>query len=186
MTPAEDRSPTPILPPSSGERVYLSLGSNLGDRLRNLTEGIDAIGRIPGVRIVDRSPLYETDPVGVEGQELFLNGVVVIETVLSPHALLQECQRIERDCFQRLRSDRPLPRRLDIDIIFFGDRVIHDDRLTIPHPRAHERRFVLAPLADIAPHLSHPVRGETIEALLHQAPPNQRATRLRHERMETT
>ncbi|GAB4300934.1 MAG: 2-amino-4-hydroxy-6-hydroxymethyldihydropteridine diphosphokinase [Desulfuromonadia bacterium] len=169
--------PTPSL-----ERVVLSLGSNVGDRYDNLMKGIDAIARIPSVRVVARSPFYDTEPVGVDRQENFLNGVIVIETDLPPHTLLEECQRIETEIFQRVRSDRPLPRRLDIDIIFFGDRIIRDDRLTIPHPRAHERRFVLLPLADIAPALRHPLRGTTIADLLRLAPENQQVKRLPPER----
>lgn len=171
-----------FLPTPSLERVVLSLGSNVGDRYDNLMKGIDSIARIPSVSVVARSPFYDTEPVGVDRQENFLNGVIVIETALPPHTLLDECQRIETEIFQRVRSDRPLPRRLDIDIIFFGDRIIRDDRLTIPHPRAHERRFVLLPLADIAPALRHPLRGTTIAELLRLAPENQRVKRLPPER----
>lgn len=125
-------------------RAYLALGSNLGDRRANLQIAIDAL--IP----VARSPLYETDPVGGPAQGQYLNMVVEIDTDLWPDELLRECQRIEQQA-GRIRTVRWGERTLDIDILLYDGIERSEPHLTIPHPRMFERRFVLQPLADIAP-----------------------------------
>ena len=149
--------------------VYLALGSNIGDREANLRAAIELLGN-EGVRVMRESPVYETEPVGYTDQRWFLNMVVEAETTLFPMQLLTRTSRIERQ-LGRVRSIENGPRTLDIDILLYGSVVIPGARLEVPHPRMHERRFVLAPLADLAPELRHPTRRKTIRELLDAAPP---------------
>lgn len=142
----------------NGTVVFLGLGSNVGDRRGQITGGIAELER-SGVSVEIRSSVYETEPVGFEDQPWYLNQVIRGKTRVDPHGLLEECKRIER-LFGREPSElRFGPRPLDIDVLLYGDRVIEDDRLTIPHPRMHERRFVLVPLLEIAPRLVDPRDG---------------------------
>jgi len=135
--------------------VYLSLGSNLGDRAENLRRAIEGLR---GVRRV--SSFYETEPVDLADQPWFLNCVVALETDRSAMDLLYELQAIEQR-LGRVRTIPRGPRTVDLDILFFGDTVMDTPELTIPHPRLDRRRFVLEPLAEIAPELRHPVTGRS-------------------------
>jgi 2-amino-4-hydroxy-6-hydroxymethyldihydropteridine diphosphokinase len=148
------------------ETAYLSLGSNLGDRELNLLRAVSEIGRIAGLKITALSRFYETAPVGPVPQDPFLNAAMRVETSLSPEQLLRVLQKLETETFKRRRQVVWGPRTMDIDILFFGDRTVADEGLNIPHPRLHQRRFVLAPLAEIAPELLHPVLRQTITELL--------------------
>jgi 2-amino-4-hydroxy-6-hydroxymethyldihydropteridine diphosphokinase len=145
------------------ETVYLALGSNLGDRRHNLEAAIAALP--PAVRVLERSPLYETAPWGETDQPDFLNMVLKGETRLAPAALLARLKRIETD-LGRLPTIRYGPRLIDLDILFYDSLVLSTPELTIPHPRLHERAFVLVPLADLAANLVHPVLGKPIRDLL--------------------
>lgn len=127
--------------------AYVGVGSNLGDREATIRAAIDAL---PGVIAV--SQLRETDPVGVTDQPAFLNGAVALETELSPRELLDRLLAVERE-LGRERRERWGPRTIDLDLLLYGDEAIDEAGLTVPHPRLHERRFVLEPLADIAPAL---------------------------------
>ncbi|MBC7186626.1 MAG: 2-amino-4-hydroxy-6-hydroxymethyldihydropteridine diphosphokinase [Calditrichaeota bacterium] len=170
----------PVKPESSeGVHAFLSLGSNLGDRLRNLTLGMEAVAALPATRVVATSRFYETEPVGLQEQPPFLNAVMQIATSLSPHHLLRELQAIElRMGRQRLR--RWGPRTLDIDIVLYGSVLFSDAMLTVPHPRFAERRFVLVPLAELAPTLIPPgTSGRTVIELLANCP-DRSAVRLMH------
>jgi len=141
--------------------AYLALGSNLADRRRLLADALVALARHPQNRLTGVSPVYETKAVGVTDQPDFLNCVVRVETDLAPHALLDLCLAIEQQ-LGRVRHERWGPRTVDLDVLLHGDTVLHDDRLTLPHPRMKERAFVLAPLVDLAPDLlldSEPVRA---------------------------
>ena len=129
-------------------RAFLSLGSNLGDRRKQLAEAIGSLGS--WVSAV--SPVYETDPVGGPDQGRFLNLVVELETELTPRELLAVCHRLE-SAAGRVRQERWGPRSLDVDIVWIDGVTLDEPDLQIPHPRMHERRFVLAPLADLAPEL---------------------------------
>jgi len=129
-------------------RAFLSLGSNIGDRRQFLTEAVDSLGT--SVQAV--SPVYETQPVGGPNQGRFLNLVVELDTDLTPRELLAVCHRLESGA-QRVRSERWGPRTLDVDIIWMDDVSLADADLQVPHPRWRERRFVLAPLRDLAPEL---------------------------------
>ena len=143
---------------ASRHRVVLSVGSNLGDRLGTLQGCVHAIGGLPETDVLAISPVYETAPVGGPAQPDYLNAVLVVETGLAPRDLLAATQRIEAD-FGRTRAERFGPRTLDIDIISYDEEISDDPVLTLPHPRAHERAFVLAPWHDIDPAAALPGRG---------------------------
>ncbi len=131
-------------------RAYLGLGSNLGDRLEHLQRALDALGAADGIEVVAVSSVYETAPVGGPAQDDFLNAVVAVDTDLAPPALLAVGMTLEaRE--SRVRTVRWGPRTLDVDILLYGDEHVDAPDLQIPHPRMHERGFVLAPLHDVAP-----------------------------------
>jgi len=145
--------------------VFLALGTNLGDRLENLHRAIEALA--PTVKILARSPIYETPPWGVTDQPAFLNMALRGETLLPPTALLHFLKSLERQ-LGRIPSVRYGSRLIDLDILFYDDLVLDSDELTIPHPRVHERAFVLVPLADLAPDFVHPVLRKSVSTLLQQ------------------
>lgn len=128
--------------------VYLSLGSNLGDRLQTLEGAIAAVHRLPGVEVKRISRVYETEPVGYTEQPPFLNVAVKVETTLSPHAFLKQCQEVEA-AFGRTRDVRWGPRTLDIDVIYIEGERVESERLVVPHPEAHKRSFVIVPLLEL-------------------------------------
>jgi len=146
-------------------RAYVGLGSNLGDRERTLREAVSALGAEKGIVVAAVSRLRETEPVGVGSQPRFLNGVVALDTTLSARALLGRLLALERR-FGRVRvAGRRAPRTLDLDLLLYGDETIDEPDLVVPHPRLHERRFVLEPLAELAPRLAVPRHGR-VDALL--------------------
>ena len=129
------------------ERAYLGLGSNVGDRLRNLEGAVRLLNAVPGVRVVRSSRVYETAPVGPV-QPDYLNAVVEVETTLGPRELLDACLSVE-DAMGRVRSERWGPRVIDVDVLTYDRREIHEEGLDVPHPRMHERAFVLVPLTEL-------------------------------------
>ena len=155
--------------------VYLSLGSNVGQRevqLRDAQLRLATIGRVSAV-----SPVYETEPVEFTAQPWFLNCAVAIETDQTPQQLMAAILRIEEEMGRR-RVQKKGPRSIDIDILLFDDLVLESKELTIPHPAMHQRRFVLEPLADIAPQVLHPVFRKTIRELLDALPAGQQVRKL--------
>jgi len=142
------------------KRAVLSLGSNLGNRLETLQGAIDALEDTPGVRVKAVSPVYETEPWGVEpgSQPTYFNAVVVLKTTLPPSSLLERAHAIE-EAFHRVRDGRWGPRTIDVDIVAYAEVVSGDPVLTLPHPHAHERAFVLAPWHDVEPEAQLPGRG---------------------------
>jgi 2-amino-4-hydroxy-6-hydroxymethyldihydropteridine diphosphokinase len=141
-------------------RAYVALGSNLGDREQTLLDAVEELRAAPGVDIAAVSSLIETEPVGFVDQPRFVNGVVALDTTLPARALLELLLDVERR-FGRSRDSVPAqgPRTLDLDLLLYGDAEIDEPGLQVPHPRMHERPFVLGPLAEIAPGLEIPGRG---------------------------
>lgn len=150
------------------ERVFIGLGSNLGDRLAHLEAGLRGLARLPATRVAGRSPLYVTRPVGGPLQRDFFNAVCELRSGLCAARLLRGLFAIEASR-GRFRAIQDGPRTLDLDLLLVGRRRLETARLVVPHPRLHERSFVLEPLADLAPELVHPVLGTTISALAEQA-----------------
>jgi 2-amino-4-hydroxy-6-hydroxymethyldihydropteridine diphosphokinase len=151
------------------KRVYLSLGSNIGDREGNLRKAVERLAA-QEIRVLHASRIYETEPVDYKDQAWFLNQVVEAETALFPMQLLTRIGRVERELGRR-RTVRNGPRTIDIDILFYGLATVETARLEIPHPRIAQRRFVLAPLAELAPDLRHPVTHRSVRQMLESAPP---------------
>ncbi|MFE9170802.1 2-amino-4-hydroxy-6-hydroxymethyldihydropteridine diphosphokinase [Streptomyces kebangsaanensis] len=148
------------------KRAVISIGSNLGNRLETLQGAVDALEDTPGVRIKHVSPVYETEPWGVEPgtQPSYFNAVVILRTTLPPSSLLERAHAIE-EAFNRVRDERWGPRTIDVDIVSYADAVSDDPVLTLPHPRAHERAFVLAPWHDVDPQAQLPGRGPVADLL---------------------
>jgi 2-amino-4-hydroxy-6-hydroxymethyldihydropteridine diphosphokinase len=146
------------------QAAYVALGSNLQDPARQVRSGLEALARLPDTRLVTRSSLYRTAPVGKPDQPDFINAVARLDTGLQPDVLLQRLLDIERQ-HARVRGERNGPRTLDLDLLLHGECRMESPGLTVPHPRMHERAFVLAPLAEIAPELDIPGRGKVRELL---------------------
>lgn len=147
--------------------IFIALGSNIGDRQLNLLRAVAEIARIPDSRVMALSSFYDSEPVGMVATDHFLNAVLRVESSLAPEALLAELMRIESEIFQRIRRGGIESRRMDLDILFYGSALIdRPPALVIPHPRLHERRFVLEPLAEIAPEFTHPLLQKTVSRLL--------------------
>ena len=145
--------------------AYLGLGSNVGDRFRYLVEAVEKLKEGPDVRVANVSGIYETEPVGIKDQGTFLNLVLEVLTTLTPVSLFSRIKSIEQD-LGRSPGVRWGPREIDIDILLYDDLTIQADGLTIPHVSMNNRRFVLVPLAEIAPEIIHPSAGLTIRELL--------------------
>jgi len=162
----------------SGYPVFIGIGSNVGDATDNCIKAVKEIGLIKGNRIVKVSSLYMTEPISHIKQDWFINCVVKIETDLTPYSLLSDLQKVEKR-LGRKRDIRHGPRTIDLDILIFNSLIIDDDKLKIPHPRMHERRFVLEPLSEIDENLIHPVIKKSIKSLLNEIGIVQRVELLR-------
>lgn len=144
--------------------IYILLGANLGDRVQTLSRAVDRIAERVGP-VVQQSGLYETAPWGVTGQPTYLNQVLIVDTALKPEDMLDQTQSIEQE-LGRIRLEKWGARIIDIDILYYDQLVLHTERLAIPHPYLHQRRFTLVPLAEIAPDFVHPVLLKTNAELL--------------------
>ncbi len=149
------------------QNAYIALGSNLGDRESYIRGAIEAVGRLEGTDVVAESSVIETDPVGPDGQGPYLNAVIHIRTTLAPRDLLDELLAIEHE-FGRDRSEQQRwgPRTLDLDVLVYENLIIDEHGLNVPHPRLHDRLFVLVPLAEIAPELNIPRHEKTPRVML--------------------
>lgn len=145
--------------------VYLSFGSNMGDREQQINDALSWLNTLPETKVTKISSLYETAPVGGVKQDDFLNGIVALDTNLSPLELLDSLQEIELK-LNRVRKIHWGPRTIDLDIVLFGDLVVESERLKVPHPLMHERSFVLIPLNEIAPQAIHPVLNKKISDIV--------------------
>jgi len=143
--------------------AYISAGSNIGDKEKNLHYGLEALEQAG--TLLQISPFFETEPVGHADQPWFLNIAIGLETLLTPSELLQQCLKIEESCGRR-RTIPDAPRTLDLDLLFYGDTIIQEADLVLPHPRLAERRFVLEPMARIAPDFVHPLLHKSMRTLL--------------------
>jgi 2-amino-4-hydroxy-6-hydroxymethyldihydropteridine diphosphokinase len=148
----------------SGAVACVGLGSNLGDRAGQLARALEALRATPGVARLEASRLYETEPVGPP-QGRYLNAAARLETTLGPRSLLARLLAIERAAGRVRGTERNAPRTLDLDLLLYGDLCLEEPDLVLPHPRLHQRAFVLEPLCELAPELLHPVLGATIGAL---------------------
>ncbi|MCC5032082.1 2-amino-4-hydroxy-6-hydroxymethyldihydropteridine diphosphokinase [Streptomyces sp. WAC 00631] len=151
---------------SNPKRAVIALGSNLGNRLETLQGAVDALEDTPGVRVKAVSPVYETEPWGVDPgtQPSYFNAVVLVRTTLPPGSLLERAHAVE-EAFERVRDERWGPRTLDVDIVAYQGVLSDDPALTLPHPRVHERAFVLAPWHDVDPAAEVPGHGPVAELL---------------------
>lgn len=159
-------------------KVYLGIGSNLGDRAENIRKALSILGETDAITVRTVSSCYETEPVGpVTGQDDFYNIAAQIETTLSPRELLAFAKSVEQR-LGRVGGDRWGPRTIDIDILLWEDRVVDEDGLTVPHPEMTRRAFVLTPLAEIAPEAIHPTARKNIAQLASQLDDEHRVRRL--------
>ena len=145
--------------------VYISFGSNIGDRFAHINQALHLLLEADGVTRLQLSSLYETEPVGNRNQDWFLNGVVAIETHILPHPFLEFLKAIEKRIG---REHRPRwgPREIDLDLLILGNQCVDTPDLTVPHPEMHRRRFVLVPFVEIAPDVVHPILGKKVHILL--------------------
>ena len=145
-------------------RAYVGLGANIGPRETNLVRAVDRLRATDGIEVLAVSQLRETEPVGVVDQPPFLNGAVERETALAPRELRDGLLEIER-ALGRVRHERWGPRTVDLDLLVYGDEIVDEPGLSVPHPRLHERRFALEPLSELAPELDVPGLGRVSDAL---------------------
>jgi len=155
-----------IEPVNAYHTAYISVGSNMGERLENCRRGMAALIRSGRCRLIDQSCIYKTEPVDYVAQHWFVNYVSKIETTRDPFSLMDLLASIEISAGRVRDGIRFGPRVLDLDIIFYDDLIVDESRLKIPHPRMHERHFVLKPVCDISPEMMHPVFRQTMQSLL--------------------
>lgn len=162
----------------AAETACIALGANLGDRLGSMRAAVARLSSTPGIEVIALSSVYDTAPVGPPDQPRYLNAAAVLRTTLSPSALLARLLEVERSLGRERSSSRWTARTIDLDLVLFGESIIDDDDLSLPHPRFRERAFVLVPLAEIAGETRDPVTGERLESLLRACPGRSDAVRV--------
>ena len=162
---------------------FIGLGSNMGEPVDRCLEGIEYLRKMKGTQVLRRSSFYRTEPVGFLDQEWFINAVVEIRTTLSASELMLEFQAIE-SLMGRQKPVKWGPRIIDLDILLYGQEVIHTDLVTVPHPEFHKRRFVLEPLYEIAPYAIHPAFGVSVAGLMERLADENKIERLKEKKME--
>ncbi len=159
-------------------RVYIGIGSNLGDRKANTLEAIDRVAKLPATRVVRASSLYESEPLG-NAKTWFVNSVIELETEFPPDEMLKKLKAIEKSMGRkRVKGKRWGSRIIDLDILLCDHEIVEKRALKVPHPEMHKRRFVLLPLAELAPHVVHPQLGQSVSALLATVKDDKRVTLL--------
>jgi 2-amino-4-hydroxy-6-hydroxymethyldihydropteridine diphosphokinase len=158
--------------------VYLGLGSNIGDKKSFIKSAGNEISKLTGTKVIKSSSLYKTEPWGIKNQDYFLNSVLEIETALNPKDFLSELKKIESD-LGRIKRHKWYEREIDIDILFFGDLVLTDDFVNIPHPEIQNRNFVLIPMCELNPDFIHPVLNRTVQDLLNDTQDNSKVAKFR-------
>lgn len=161
----------------NGTICYIGIGSNLGDSLKNCQHAVEYISGTRGIGLQTSSSFYKTEPVGIKNQDFFINAVVEIKTGLSARDVMQVLQTIEQ-AMGRVREVKGGPRIIDLDLLFYGQQVISEENLIVPHRELHKRRFVLEPLCEIASYFIHPVFGISIRGLKERLDDNQIVERL--------
>ncbi|MFC1493709.1 2-amino-4-hydroxy-6-hydroxymethyldihydropteridine diphosphokinase [Thermodesulfobacteriota bacterium] len=160
------------------KKVFVGIGSNLGDSRKNCIGAIDRINDHPDCKVLKVSSFYSTEPVGVEDQNWFTNAVVIISTSLEAEGLMKVLLDIEREMGRIRTGTRWEARTIDLDILLFGDDIINKKNLTVPHPLMHKRRFVMAPITDIEPEKIHPVLGKRMAQILVELPEAEQPVKL--------
>ncbi|MDD3472715.1 MAG: 2-amino-4-hydroxy-6-hydroxymethyldihydropteridine diphosphokinase [Syntrophaceae bacterium] len=156
------------------EVAYIGFGANLGDPPRKFLEAVDELKHLEGLRVVRLSSLYETEPIGlVDDGPNFVNAVIALVTDIAPEDLIEKLRSVEKKLGKSVDHKSDLSRLIDLDLLFYGSRIVNTEDLIIPHPRLTDRAFVLGPMAEIAPDLEHPVEKKSISALLGLLSPGQ-------------
>ncbi len=150
-------------------RAFISIGSNIGEKLQNCLKAICLLDNLKGCKVIKKSSFYKTEPVGYKEQDWFINCAVLIDTKLNPYELLDRLQQIEI-LMGREKSFKWGPRLIDLDLLLYEDIIMNGEKLTIPHPLMHKRRFVLVPVSELAPDLIHPVLNKSIIEILRSLP----------------
>ena len=166
----------------NGIICYIGIGSNLGDALKNCQHALGSLSRAEGIKLKRVSSFYKTEPIGVENQNLFINAVIEIKTALSARNLFQNLQNIEKD-MGREREAKGGPRIIDLDLLFYGQEIIREVDLIVPHPEIQKRRFVLEPLCEIASYFIHPAFGVSIRGLKDRLSDNKMVEMIKESRV---
>jgi dihydroneopterin aldolase/2-amino-4-hydroxy-6-hydroxymethyldihydropteridine diphosphokinase len=161
-------------------KVFIGIGSNLGNKEENICKAIKLIGELDSTEVIDASSFYKTSPVGFVDQDWFINAVIKIKTYLPPNELMSSLLSIESS-LGRIRKEKWGARTIDLDILFYGNIILNEEDITVPHPHLHERKFVLEPFCEIEPEFVHPVYNKSILRLCNELQGDERITKLKEK-----